>query len=135
MQPDGSLGELLTAMDQTNAEGYFTAELEPGQDYFLVETQSPAGYSLLTAPVKFRLNGPSAGQQNASVEVAAGGAAVNLLAVHEKQSPSEVYVELANVRQGNLPKTGGHGVQVPLAVSSILILLGAALGRRRTMQA
>lgn len=135
VQPDGSLGELLTAMDQTNAEGYFTAELEPGQDYFLVETQSPAGYSLLTAPVKFRLNGPSAGQQNASVEVAAGGAAVNLLAVHEKQSPSEVYVELANVRQGNLPKTGGHGVQVPLAVSSILILLGAALGRRRTMQA
>lgn len=40
---------------------------------------------------------------------------------------------LANVRQGNLPKTGGAGLQLPILLGGVLIAAGALMGRRRVV--
>lgn len=135
VNPDGSRGRLVARMDQPNESGYFAAELEADTSYVLVENQAPAGFSLLTEPVAFKTVRATADNPNATVQVEPGSAGVNLIIDPKRQKPAEVFVQLANVRQGNLPKTGGPGLQAPLALSTVLMLFGAALARRRMTQA
>ena len=42
-----------------------------------------------------------------------------------------IIMEVAAVRQGNLPKTGGMGVQLPALLGGALIAAGALVGRRK----
>lgn len=117
-------------------------QLVPGTEYYLVETQSPIAedgqpYTLLAAPVRFKIVNDERGYV---VQVARGDTWTSELAdaglwTKRPNQPADAtaYLQVANVRQGNLPKTGGYGLQAPLVLSSMLILLGAALGRRQMM--
>ena len=134
VNPDGSRGPLVASLDQPSESGYFATELEADASYVLVENKAPAGFSLLTGPVAFKTVRPTVDNPNATVVVEPGSAGVNLIVDRDKQKPAEVFVQLANVRQGNLPKTGGHGLQAPLALSTVLMLFGAALAGRRAVQ-
>ena len=46
-------------------------------------------------------------------------------------SSSDAVIAVANVRQGNMPKTCGVGVQLPIVFGSALIDAGALMGRRK----
>ncbi|OHR24109.1 LPXTG cell wall anchor domain-containing protein [Corynebacterium sp. HMSC034A01] len=118
--------------------GTYTLEtvLEPGKEYDLVEVKAPTQdgvvYSLLTAPVRFR---GSIQDQGVAVEYQSNGKWVSDIStqgvwnvVSDKQT---AYLEVANVRQGNMPKTGGAGVQLPILLGGTLIAAGALMGRRK----
>lgn len=110
--------------------------LEPGKEYDLVEVKAPSQdgvvYSLLTAPVRFR---GTVQDQGVAVEYESDGKWVSDIStqgvwnvVSDKQT---AYLEVANVRQGNMPKTGGAGVQLPILLGGTLIAAGALMGRRK----
>ncbi|MBC3178326.1 LPXTG cell wall anchor domain-containing protein [Corynebacterium lujinxingii] len=110
--------------------------LEPGKEYDLVEVKAPTQdgvvYSLLTAPVRFR---GTVQDQGVAVEYESDGKWVSDIStqgvwsvVSDKQT---AYLEVANVRQGNMPKTGGAGLQLPILFGGALIAAGALLGRRK----
>lgn len=48
-----------------------------------------------------------------------------------KLSASDAVITVANVRQGNLPKTGGVGIQLPILLGGALTAAGALMGRRK----
>lgn len=110
--------------------------LEPGKEYDLVEVKAPSQdgvvYSLLTAPVRFR---GTVQDQGVAVEYESDGKWVSDIStqgvwsvVSDKQT---AYLEVANVRQGNMPKTGGAGLQLPILFGGVLIAAGALMGRRK----
>ncbi len=115
-------------------------ELEPGK-YRLYERQAPEGFSLLTRPIDFSV-GIVGNSGSAQVALRFADASVVARQIDLSKAPSswgltdrDAILTLANVRQGNLPKTGGYGLQVPLLLSSVLILFGTALGRRNMTRA
>ncbi|OFO35188.1 hypothetical protein HMPREF3048_07110 [Corynebacterium sp. HMSC075D04] len=110
--------------------------LEPGKEYDLVEVKAPTRdgvvYSLLTAPIRFR---GTVQDQGVAVEYESDGEWVSDIStqgvwsvVSDKQL---AYLEVANVRQGDLPKTGGAGLQLPILLGGALIAAGALVGRRK----
>ena len=136
--------KLPVEWDESSKSYKTEAQLVPGTEYYLVETQSPLAedgqrYALLTAPVRFKIVNDERGYV---VQVARGDTWASELAdaglwTKRPDQPADAtaYLQVANVRQGNLPKTGGYGLQVPLLLSSVLILFGAALGRRNMTRA
>lgn len=75
-----------------------------GQSYALVETKSPAGYALLTAPVKFTVTkGSYADNQTITV---------------------------TNIKKGILPSTGGSGIYLFL-IAGALLMSGAYVWNKR----
>lgn len=110
--------------------------LEPGKEYDLVEVKAPSQdgvvYSLLTAPVRFR---GTVQDQGVAVEYESDGKWVSDISTQGVWSVSSdkqtAYLEVANVRQGNMPKTGGVGVQLPILLGGALIAAGALMGRRK----
>lgn len=124
---------------ETGADaGTYTLDtvLEPGKEYDLVEVKAPTqdgvAYSLLTAPVRFR---GTIQDKGIAVEYQSNGEWVNDIStqgvwsvVSDKQM---AYLEVANVRQGNMPKTGGAGVHLPILFGGALIAAGALMGRRK----
>lgn len=134
---EGEAPQTWTLETGTDA-GTYTLEtvLEPGKEYDLVEVKAPTQdgvvYSLLTAPVRFR---GSIQDQGVAVEYQSNGKWVSDIStqgvwsvVSDKQT---AYLEVANVRQGNMPKTGGAGVQLPILLGGTLIAAGALMGRRK----
>ena len=113
------------------------AVLEPGKEYDLVEVKAPTQddgvvYSLLTAPVRFR---GTVQDQGVAVEYESDGKWVSDISTQGVWSvvsdKKTAYLEVANVRQGDLPKTGGAGLQLPILLGGALIAAGALVGRRR----
>lgn len=100
--------------------------LAPGE-YQIVETKSPSGYSLLTAPIKFRVN---AVESDERLTFDAANSAGYARVVSELSTDNDVVVAVGDVRQGNMPKTGGAGLQLPILFGGILIAAGALMGRR-----
>ncbi|TVX76073.1 VWA domain-containing protein [Corynebacterium sp. NML180780] len=142
---DGDSGQpnAIDVKEDAEAKRYITdAVLVPNRIYTLSETKSPKAadgtqYALLVKPIRLRVVPESSDGQPSKVEFETNGewtTDASAAGVWAKREDNTVYVQLANVRQGNLPKTGGHGLQAPLAVSTVLMLLGAALARRRAVQ-
>ena len=112
------------------------AVLEPGKEYDLVEVKAPTQdgvvYSLLTAPVRFR---GTVQDQGVAVEYESDGKWVSDISTQGVWSlvsdKKMAYLEVANVRQGDLPKTGGAGLQLPILLGGALIAAGALVGRRK----
>ncbi|WP_421628640.1 DUF6923 family protein [Corynebacterium pseudogenitalium] len=114
-------------------------ELEPGH-YQLVETRSPQDslgvYNLLVKPIVFSLS-----VDNGNVTIALDeDAKIVATQVDKAVAPSswqltsqDAVLTVANVRQGNLPKTGGSGLQLPILLGGALIAAGALVGRRRVV--
>ncbi|MDK8879126.1 VWA domain-containing protein [Corynebacterium sp. MSK008] len=115
------------------------AKLSSSKTYYLVETQAPTKegqqYSLLVAPVEFQI---VSGENGYVVQIRDGEAWASELvgAGLWTDRPQEFdaatgYLQVANVRQGNMPKTGGVGVQLPILLGGALIAAGALMGRRK----
>lgn len=115
------------------------AKLSSSKTYYLVETQAPTEdgqqYSLLVAPVEFQI---VSGENGHIVQIRDGETWASELvgAGLWTDRPQEVdaatgYLQVANVRQGNMPKTGGVGVQLPILFGGVLIAAGALMGRRK----
>ncbi|WJZ13926.1 SpaA isopeptide-forming pilin-related protein [Corynebacterium gottingense] len=117
-------------------DGFLTtgAALERGREYQLVETKAPAGYSLLAEPIVLRVvregetdviefRGPDGAfsQESPMVGLWTGASGENVQLIG---AANTVSVSLANVRQGNLPKTGGAGLMVWVGVASIMLSAG-----------
>lgn len=115
------------------------AKLGSAKTYYLVETQAPTKdgqqYSLLVAPVEFQI---VSGENGYVVQIRDGedwkseliGAGLWTERPQEFDAATG-YLQVANVRQGNMPKTGGVGVQLPILIGGALIAAGALMGRRK----
>lgn len=131
-------GPLDVVWDQSSQTYKTETKLTLGKIYSLVETQAPNGdgrrYALLTEPVEFRIISSGSGY---AVEIRDGDEWVTEVAEAglwtdkpQQPEPSTGYIQVANVRQGDLPKTGGYGLQVPILLGSVLIAAGSIIGRR-----
>ena len=105
--------------------------LTPGK-YRLREVKAPAGYSLLVKPIDFVVS-----VQNGVATITPDDAA-SVVSKWVEQAPKEwnlssldAVLAVANVRQGDLPKTGGAGLQLPILLGGALIAAGALVGRRK----
>ncbi|CAM4388370.1 hypothetical protein COGO111638_11980 [Corynebacterium gottingense] len=99
-----------------------------------METKAPAGYSLLAEPIvlrvvregetdviEFRGPGGAFSQDSPMVGLWTGAPGENVQLI---DAANTVSVSLANVRQGNLPETGGAGLMVWVGVASIMLSAG-----------
>lgn len=105
--------------------------LLPGT-YYLVETKSPSGYSLLPKPVKLIVKGTSDGYTIELGNPADGG----LISVGNDTSGDQpdkfrLVVTVADVETGSLPKTGGFGTGGYALVWMTLVGAAAFLARRQ----
>ena len=119
-------GFLALPSDLT-AVGGIEGGLAPGE-YQVVETKAPSGYSLLTAPIKFRVN---AAESDERLTFDAANSAGYVRVVSELSADNDLVIAVGDVRQGNLPATGGVGIQLPILLGGALIATGAMLGRRK----
>ncbi|CAB0570790.1 surface-anchored fimbrial associated protein [Corynebacterium diphtheriae] len=113
----GDLGELLR---EVSDEEPF--EISPGT-YFLVETQSPAGLSLLPKPVKFTITKSSSGFDVESDSP---------LTVSFTKSDGVIVTTVSDVKNGTLPKTGSTGFLPFVFVGLSIIVLTALWVQRRS---
>ena len=114
--------------------------MRPGVEYTLTETKAPQAngvqYALLVQPLKFKIeSAPRGGYQvkyydgvnysdSRPAEITEGKVVAG-------DSRPVIALKVANVRQGNLPKTGGAGLLTPTAAGLLAIALGAVMGARR----
>ena len=112
--------------DEKTAE---VGSLVTGRRYRLAEVKAPSGYSLLTKPIEFALLRNDAGVLQ--LDVSGGESAHPELEVTQSADKLHFTFTVANIRQGNLPSTGGNGVHLPIVIGSVTICIGAFLGRRR----
>ena len=119
-----------------SATGTFDAQgLKPGR-YRLAETKAPAGFSLLTAPIDFVIaTDPQSGTATIDLDTEAELVAQQ---VQNAKAPNswnltkkDAILTLANVRQGDLPKTGGIGVGVTTALGLLIAAAGALMANNR----
>lgn len=121
----GSKGPVPFFDEQTAEVG----NLVVGRRYRLAEVKAPSGYSLLTKPIEFALLRNDAGELK--LDVSGGESAHPELEVTQSADKLHFTFTVANIRQGNLPSTGGNGVHLPIVIGSVTICIGAFLGRRR----
>lgn len=127
-------GALKTQSKYNSDTGTFDfLNLKPGK-YRLYEAQAPAGYSLLVEPIEFTV---TMNDDKAGIELDQRASVVARSFDHTKApntwklTSQDAVLTVANVLQGNLPKTGGKGLQLPILLGGALIAAGALVGRRR----
>ena len=114
--------------------------MRPGIEYTLTETRAPrangAQYALLAQPLKFKIESAASGgyevhyfdgvnySKTLPAEITEGKVFVG-------NSRPVISLKVANVRQGNLPKTGGAGLLAPTVAGFLVIGLGVVMGTRR----
>lgn len=130
IQSEEAVTQLTTFTDSKDG-GYLTAdlELEPGTPYQLVETEAPEGYELLPAPVTFTIVRQSDGSYK--LQIQDSGAVSNVVAVDAAGDSNLRLLKVTDIRRGELPHTGGVGVQLPILFGGALIAAGALMGRRK----
>ena len=122
-------------------KGFYTPEqrLRPDTPYRLYEARSPLDsdgrrYSLLTQPVVFRVK--AEGDKQPSIEFydeqrktwsTARPTEVTGISVQE----NTIIMGVANVRQGNLPKTGGIGIGVTTVLGLLIVAAGGLIANKR----
>ncbi|MEJ6012938.1 SpaA isopeptide-forming pilin-related protein [Corynebacterium sp. H127] len=120
-KPDYAGVPLLTLKaGETAAKG-----LEAGT-YWLVESRSPAGYQLLPSPVRFQIT-PTGEAWTTTIQNDG-----TLVFEDDVNKPTnEIWLKVADIKTGKLPKAGGNGVFVYLLLAVSLIGVGALYARRR----
>lgn len=119
-------GFLALPVDLTPVDGS-EGGLAPGE-YQIVEAKSPSGYSLLTAPIKFRVNAADSDERLTFDNANSVG---YVRVVSELSADNDLVIAVGDVRQGSLPATGGAGLQLPILFGGALIVAGALMGRRK----
>ena len=135
------------ALVETEESGIYSTEdkLEIGKYYWLLETQSPKDetgkpYNLLTRPILFQLtrdkgNNVQAMFYDSSARGAEGDSWKTSYPVanmySDVKSKEKLTIQLANIRQGEMPKTGSFGIWPFVLAGLLTILAGAYLSLRR----
>lgn len=136
--PDGSVNtDVNPAVQQstTAAEGRVRLNgLDAPGIYYLIESQAPQGYNLLREPVKFSTAWDDNG--NAAIKILSGGALATSGNECEKSSNTSCdrevgIIQIADIRKGELPKTGGAGVGLWVLTGSLIVITGCTALRRR----
>lgn len=117
-------GDVLVAELGTlpeSATRFSADELNPGF-YYLVEVQSPAGYSLLPQPIGFQL---VYAEQAFSLQLVDA-------ANHEHvvQIDDDLIMRVADTTAGDLPKSGSYGVAPYALLAGMILTLGFVTTRR-----
>lgn len=99
--------------------GNYATTLKPGV-YYLVETRSPAGYSLLPNPVAFRVAGAEKGY---AIELLNRDDAVVVEILNNESG--QLILQVADVSSGELPQTGGNGHLRTYVLALLLLIVGA----------
>nr|WP_141739605.1 LPXTG cell wall anchor domain-containing protein [Corynebacterium sp. HMSC28B08] len=123
VNPDGSLGSRLKPLDAADQNGFYTAVLKPNTQYFLVENQSPEGFMLLPAPVKFSVSLGASDRDSARISVLSDSLAIESTPL-ENSSPTIAYMNVSDVHKGDLPKTGGSGYYQSALAGMLLTIFG-----------
>lgn len=140
-EQDGTPKSIPLTEEQGSAGKYVTEKvLEPGRTYVLTETRAPKAadgvqYSLLTQPVTLRFVSTEQGLvpefQGSNGDWDRGQPTLPIVSASIDKDKTSMVLTLANVRQGNMPKTGGIGLQLPILLGGALIAAGALVGRRK----
>lgn len=114
-----------------NADGASgTADVKTDKYYFLVETKSPSGYSLLPEPMLMRIEKDTAG--NPVVKFPRQVNAFPVLTSNIKVDKGLITIPIADVKEsGTLPKTGGIGVGMVALLGAAIVGVGLGIGRIR----
>lgn len=114
-----------------NADGTSgTADVKTDKYYFLVETKSPSGYSLLPEPMLMRIEKDTAG--NPVVKFPRQVNAFPVLTSNIKVDKGLITIPIADVKEsGTLPKTGGIGVGMVALLGAAIVGVGLGIGRIR----
>lgn len=119
-------------------KGYHTVTLKPDTYYYLVETKSPLNYSLLAQPVLFKIVRDTNGNQVISFyksgEPGTKLSKPDTLVQIDQSKPlskASAFIQVADVTQGKLPRTGGNGIGLPVGIALVLIAAGFLYSRRR----
>ncbi len=95
-----------------------------------METKSPQGYQLLTRPVVFSVKAGEDGS-NPTIELEGGAEQYPEVSIRidEKEATHSI-VQVADIRKGDLPLTGGQGLGRLVLLGSLLVVAALITGRR-----
>lgn len=104
-------------------------DLQVGATYELVETKSPQGYQLLHRPVVFDIKAGEDGKPTIELEGGAEQYPEVSIRIDEKEDTHSI-IQVADIRKGDLPVTGGRGLGWLVLLGSFLAVAAAFTGRR-----
>ncbi|MCT1451275.1 SpaA isopeptide-forming pilin-related protein [Corynebacterium sp. p3-SID1194] len=104
-------------------------DLQVGATYELVETKSPQGYQLLHRPVVFDIKAGEDGRPTIELEGGAEQYPEVSIRIDEKEDTHSI-IQVADIRKGDLPVTGGRGLGRLVLLGSFLAVAAAFTGRR-----
>ncbi|WP_293778649.1 SpaA isopeptide-forming pilin-related protein [uncultured Corynebacterium sp.] len=104
-------------------------DLQVGAKYELVETKSPQGYQLLTRPVVFYVKAGADGKPTIELEGGEAQYPEVSIRIDEKEDNHSI-MQVADIRKGDLPVTGGQGLGWLVLLGSFLAVAAAFTGRR-----
>ena len=104
-------------------------DLQVGAKYELVETKSPQGYQLLTRPVVFSIKSGDDGKPTIGLEGGAEQYPEVSIRIDEKDENHSI-MQVADIRKGDLPVTGGQGLGRLVLLGSLLVVAALITGRR-----
>ncbi|CAB0730692.1 LPXTG cell wall anchor domain-containing protein [Corynebacterium diphtheriae] len=120
-QPDLSIEPVYTIIP-----GQESVEITTTGTFYLVETQAPSGFSLLPAPVPFEI-GYDKKSKKYTISVV-GGESHPL--IRTKGEGELMVMQVADIKTGVIPKTGGVGV-IPWALAGAILIVVGFFGLRR----
>lgn len=127
--PDGSLSPSSEGKEIVTTDRGILGEatVTPGKSYFLVETQSPRGYSLLPRPILLRVESDKDGK----VKLVFPEQKDTFPVLQEKilYQDGVITIPVADVTVGNLPRTGGNGIAPIVLLGAMLVMFGVTWSR------
>lgn len=104
----------------SDSEGKISVgSVEIGQTYYLVETKAPAGYQILSGPIKFI-------PQKTTITIENGNTIAKDI-TNKEGAGSKIVLQVQNTQGYQLPDTGGEGT-VSLTVIGISLMAVAVVG-------
>ncbi|UVJ59874.1 VWA domain-containing protein [Trueperella pyogenes] len=110
---------------QTGADNIHTADLDSPGIYYLIESKAPQGLRLLSEPVKFTATW---GSGEPELKILQGASS---LIIPGKDSQGALTLQIADIREGQLPRTGGAGVAWLGGIGGLLVLAGLTWAQRK----
>lgn len=104
-------------------------DLQVGAKYELVETKSPQGYQLLTRPIAFYVKAGEDGKPTIELEGGQAQYPEVSIRIDEKEDDHSI-MQVADIRKGDLPVTGGQGLGRLVLLGSLLVVAALITGRR-----
>ena len=132
--------ELATAKSNDQGHLQFDEQLDEGT-YYLKETKSPAGYTLLTNPIKVEITakedqeGHATGEFTVKVNDQEITATTGDYTTHLDQAEGTVTVAVENHKGFTLPATGGTGIALFLLIGAAGILTVSAVLVKKSRKA